>query len=90
MAGKEDQLRETLDELHQQLSEAENLDADLAERLRGTLSEIQAKLEEKKLPSESTEHTDPLTESLSNFRRSHPAFTDTITRLIDALGQVGI
>lgn len=90
MADKEDQLRETLDELHQQLSDAENLDEDLARRLRTTLSEIQAKLDEKRLPSESTEHTDPLSETVSHFRQSHPTLADTITRLIDTLGQVGI
>ena len=84
-------LRETLDLLHQQLVDAENIDEDLAERLRTTIREVQSALEKTDEPHEGDPRQSAwLTETAENFEQSHPTIAGTISRLVDILGQAGI
>ena len=86
-----DDLRETLEQLHQQLAAADNLDADTVERLRTTMDEVRATLEKRQAPDEPPAgRSDWLTETAQHFEESHPTLAGTITRLVDLLGQAGI
>jgi len=87
-------LRNTLDQLHQELSaaeSAEDMDAEVAERLRATIHEIKSVLEKQEASDQPQHrHSDWLMETAQHFEQSHPTIAGTIRRLVDLLGQAGI
>ena len=81
-------LEETLQELHEQLANAEDLGSDQVAMLRVTLAEIQAKL-----GTDHSEHSSlsaQLQESIEQIQGSHPVLTNTMVRVADLLAQMGI
>ena len=91
MASESHSLRETLDRLQNQLAEAKNIDKALAERLRTTIADAQAALDQQDTADEAHhERKEWLTEAAEHFEQSHPTIAGTINRLVDILGQAGI
>lgn len=85
------QLLETLDQLHNQLEEADNLDPESAAHLRATMVEIQQALDEQSLEADHQETLiDRLRESARHFEETHPRLSVTLGSLVDTLGQIGI
>lgn len=94
-----EKIEELLRQLHNELAEAENVDADLSEKLRGTATEIQTALQrQQSLPAvlgespdaESHGVIDQLRDAAERFEDSHPTLTNTVGRIADALSQLGI
>ncbi len=82
------ELTDALEVVHLQLAESEHLDADEVEKLRATMSEIEAVLDQK------TDRTETLSDRVSSsarrFEESHPVLTETLGRVADILQQMGI
>jgi len=86
-----EQLRETLDLLHRQLGEAEDVDAAAAAKLTGAIDDIVAVLDKKSdAPYEPSSLGERLGEATRHFEQSHPTLSGTIGRLADILAQMGI
>jgi hypothetical protein len=95
MATENQNLTDTLRQLHEQLATARQLDPDVAAQLRQTLSEIQQALGEDaaEQPSSGTAPgplSNRLSEAALHFEESHPKISLALGRLIDGLGQMGI
>lgn len=88
MSVDKERLKATLDELHQQLSQLDQLDPPLRSQLGATLHEIQAALKAE-TPTEAS-LVERLQEAARDFEESHPALSGTIGSLIDTLGRTGI
>ncbi len=82
------ELIDALDVVHRQLAEAEHLDADEVEKLRDTMSEIQAVLDQESERGETL--SDRVSISARRFEESHPVLTETLGRVADILQQMGI
>jgi hypothetical protein len=84
-----DQLKATLQNLHEQLAAIDSLDKSSRDDLTAALQEIQQALQNKTSPV-----TKPLMwrlgQAASKFEASHPALSGTISSLIDTLGRSGI
>ena len=95
MASDDQQLRATLNQLRDQLADAQAIDPQLADRLRETVTDIEATLEGQ--PPE-RRHRDEdhrslrerLSEAALEFEASHPTLSMTIGSLADALARIGI
>jgi len=94
-----EKIEELLRQLHNELAEADNVDADLSEKLRGTAVEIQTALQRQQSLSavlgespdtESHGVIDQLRDAAERFEDSHPTLTNTVGRIADALSQLGI
>jgi hypothetical protein len=94
-----EKIEELLRQLHNELAEANNVDAELSERLRGTAAEIQAAIQRQQpLPTTLDKTTDAeeagvinqLRDAAERFEDSHPTLTNTVGRIADALSQLGI
>ena len=86
-----EQLRETLDLLHRQLDEAEDVDADVETKLTGAIGDIVAVLEKQSgAEYEPASLGERLGEAERHFEQSHPTLSGTIGRLADILSQMGI
>ena len=81
-------LEETLLELHEQLSTAENLGPEQREMLRSAASEIQDALQDKGGTTTGIAHR--LQEATEQLKVSHPVLTNTVGRVADLLSQIGI
>lgn len=81
-------LDETLDNLHQQLSNIQNLDDQQREKLRQALAEIQQTLDDRQVNSAGL--AQQLAQSVTQFEHSHPQLTATVGRIADILSQMGI
>jgi hypothetical protein len=88
MSTNPSRLQTTLDDLHNQLADADALDDESRLRLAGALREIQAVLNKRANPNDSL--VPRLREAASHFEGSHPALATTIGSLIDSLAQAGI
>jgi hypothetical protein len=89
MPADRDQLKTTLDELHRQLADIDQLDPALRGQLHSAMQEIQTALKNKTAPGgESVMRR--LGESARHFEESHPTISGTIRSLIDTLGRSGI
>ena len=92
MAGMGEQhLRETLEQLHTELQNADTIDDRSRELLHSVLADIEELLERKQkrdIPPEST--IERLREAVSAFENTHPALTTAIGRVADALAGLGI
>ena len=81
-------LDETLQELHEQLVNVEDLDDEQVDKLRHALAEIKETLDEKDVNSASL--AERMQEATLQFRDSHPLLTNTVGRIADLLSQMGI
>lgn len=82
------ELTDALEVVHQQLSDAEHLDAQEVEKLRVTMAEIQAVLDQQADRGESL--SDRVAGSARRFEKSHPVLTESLGRIADILQQMGI
>ncbi len=90
MPQNQEKLRAILADLHAQLAEADQLNAEERAQLQAALDEIQTKLGEKKSPAHEPTLARRLGEQTRHFEESHPAIYGTLGSLIDVLGQMGI
>lgn len=84
-------LRETVTALENELRDLDSLDDEARDLLTEALREIQIVLSKggvEKLQQGSL--LGKLEEATEKFEAEHPAFTQTLARLIDGLGQMGI
>ena len=81
------ELTDALKVIHQQLADADHLDPDDVENLRGTIVEIQAVLGEQDQDGSLSEQ---ISNSARKFEESHPVLTKTLGRVADMLQQMGI
>jgi hypothetical protein len=88
MSTQPDRLKATLDELHRQLAEVEQLDPGLRSQLSAALHDIQTTLAVKGPAGESVMQR--LRDAAHDFEESHPALAGNIGSLIDTLGRTGI
>jgi len=94
-----EKIEDLLRQLHDELAEAEDVDADLSEKLRGAAAEIQTALE-RQYPMEDVSDSqtegepggviEQLRDAAERFEDSHPTLTNTVGRIADALSQLGI
>ena len=80
-------LATVLDELHELLESAEDLDAPARDALRGAASEIQAALES---DAGARSQLDALRARIERFEGDHPRLTEAVRRLVDQLSEMGI
>jgi hypothetical protein len=90
-------LHELLEQLHQELEAADNLDADAEAELRAAMQDIRTTLEaredvaaEVEQVADASRHHGPLSNAAREFSASHPLLARTIGQLADILGQSGI
>jgi hypothetical protein len=81
-------LEETLDQLHQQLLSADNLDEKERERLRQAAEEIRDTLDDQQVSSAGL--AERLQRATAHFEHSHPQLASSIGRIADLLSQLGI
>ena len=84
-------LRSLLEELEQELQAVESLDDESRSLLQETAGEIQAALQAESV--EQMEHhsvSSSLTDSVADFKSSHPTLYAVVHRMVDVLGQMGI
>jgi predicted nucleic acid-binding Zn-ribbon protein len=81
-------LEETLEDLHRQLSSAENLDQEQREKLRLAAEEIQQTLDDSSVSSFGLAQR--LQQATAHFEHTHPRLTNTVGRIADLLAQMGI
>ncbi len=89
MANDQDPLRETLEELHEQLESAESIDPALQEPLTEILEDVRAALAR----SDTSAHSGfvaLLEQSALEFEATHPTIAGAINRLTHALSSMGI
>jgi len=81
-------LKALLNELHAELSQAENLDESSASLLRELQSDIETVLEDRDAGGESQSLTDRLSEAVDRFEESHPSLTVQLARVAEALARI--
>ena len=86
MSQKE--LTDALETVHRELSDSDHLDPGEVEKLRTTISEIQAILDQQAERGESL--SERVAGSARRFEESHPVLTETLGRVADILQQMGI
>lgn len=91
MTQQSEDLRETLDALHEQLEASGDLGEGSRELLTETLREILAKLAEEDRASspEPTKWVDRLRGSIEHFEDSHPDLVHAVDQVARALARVG-
>lgn len=87
-------LVDLLHQLQVELSNTDDLDGELSEQLRATTMEIRQALERddtaEASESDSQGMVAQLRQAATRFEDSHPALTNTVGRIADALAQLGI
>jgi CII-binding regulator of phage lambda lysogenization HflD len=86
MSQKE--LTDALQTVHRELTESDHLDPQEVEKLRATMGEIQAVLDQQSEQGESL--SERVAGSARRFEESHPVLTETLGRVADILQQMGI
>ncbi|MBW2465091.1 MAG: DUF4404 family protein, partial [Deltaproteobacteria bacterium] len=87
----DEDIRATLDSLHEQLEASDNLGDEARLLLTGTLREILTKLaeEDHDPKAEPTNWVDRLRESIEDFEDSHPDLVHAVDSVARALARVG-
>ena len=80
-------LDEALEVVRRELSRSDHLDADEVEKLKSTMREIKAALDERADDEESL--SERVAHSARRFEESHPVLTENLGRLADILQQMG-
>lgn len=88
----ENELKAALRSLHDELSRAGTMDTETVESLRDLTQEIQAFLDERRLPEREQLDSimDRMRETLLRFETQHPQIAGIVTRIVDGLGNLGI
>jgi predicted component of type VI protein secretion system len=89
---EKEQLREDLERLHRELSEASAVDASDRELLSEVLRDIETLLE-RDAPEASdapASLSDRLRQAMGRFEESHPSLTTAVGRIADALASLGV
>lgn len=91
MTDQGDDLRETLDVLHEQLAAAGDLDPASRKQLSETMGEILSKLADEDHSDEDAHASwvDRLRESIEHFEDDHPDLVQAVDRVARALSRVG-
>lgn len=90
-AQRLEQLRATVRELEQELSEVDSLDPATRQVLSQAAREIQAALgANASAPLSTPGITQRLRDAAAEFESSHPTLSGVLERVVDALGQLGI
>jgi len=83
-------LREMLEQVHAELQKAGNIDEKSRDLLRAVMDDIRTIVE----PTEGAARPEPigqrLREAVDAFEESHPALTEAVGRVVDALAKMGI
>lgn len=86
-----DKLRESIDELHQQLQSLSSLDAEDRRLLVAALDDIQTALQRGEKPGDADDSIlGRLSNAAQQFEDSHPNLSGAVGGLIDAIGRMGI
>lgn len=88
-----DELKRTLDTLHEELTHGQQLDDEARRRLQVLLADIQDVLARE--PQQASDVDDEglgerLQEAVSEFEAAHPRFSQLIGRIADGLSNLGI
>ena len=88
-----DELKRTLDTLHEELTHGQQLDDEARQRLQVLLADIQDVLARE--PQQASDVDDEglgerLQEAVSEFEAAHPRFSQLIGRIADGLSNLGI
>jgi uncharacterized membrane protein YccC len=85
-------LRDTLEKLHQELEQTENLDDEARQRLEHLMGDIRTVLDREEPPT--AEHYqslgDQLNDAIQRYEISHPSLTAAMSHALDILSGVGI
>lgn len=84
-----DRLRQTLAELHQELSTVELRDPEVRRALERALGDISSSLEQGQRPADAGAPAQ-LRAAARQFEVDHPALASTLEGLVDALARMGI
>ena len=88
-----EKLKTKLNELVAELSDVDQLDPEVRQRLRSALAEIRAALEETQSPPPQPAHSggviDRLRETALHLEESHPVLSTAIGNFAGMLGQMG-
>ena len=79
-----------LDELHELLERAEDLDAGDRDALRTAATEIRSAVDRGLDGEQDSGQLAGLRSRIERFETSHPTLTETLRRLIDQLSEMGI
>jgi hypothetical protein len=82
------ELDEALEVVRRELSRSDHLDADEVEKLKSTMREIKAALDER-ADDEEESLSERVAHSARRFEESHPVLTENLGRLADILQQMG-
>ena len=89
MAGPS--LRESLQQLHDELARSTSLDADARERLLRIVEQVEAlAARDSEREGGGASLIEALRAATANFEKSHPGLTAAVGRLADALASLGI
>jgi chromosome segregation ATPase len=87
---EQQRLRQMLEQLHSELQRAPAADDRSRELLERALSDIRNLLDAKHPEKRAESIVDRLRELVSTFEETHPALTEAIGRVVDALVTMGI
>lgn len=93
MTQQSENLRQTLEKLHEELQSTDTVDPQVRALLETTLSDIHQLLGEEAESAAAEEEkslVDQLSDAADRFEQSHPTLAHTIGRLADVLAQMGI
>ena len=91
MPTDQQQLRATLEQLHQQLTDVEDLNPQVREELAIAVAEIQtALLAPRQEPPDDRDLSGRLGSTMLHFEETHPTLAGTVRSIIDTLARMGI
>jgi division protein CdvB (Snf7/Vps24/ESCRT-III family) len=91
MTEKKQELREALGHLHDELKSTESVDPDLRGDLQTILNDIHNLLDRSESQAaEDQPLADRLTEAVGSFETAHPKLAEAISRISQALSDMGI
>lgn len=91
MSADREHLRQTLDELHQQLADVDDLDPEVRDQLSTALADIQRALRTPGgEPKAESSFTGQLGDAARQFEQTHPTLSGNIRSIVDALARMGI
>ena len=83
-------LSAVLDELHELLERADDLDVSDRDALRAAATEIRSAVDQGLHGEEQSGQLAGLRSRIERFETSHPTLTETLRRIIDQLSEMGI
>jgi len=91
MNDEREELHATLERLHEQLGDADDLDDQLRAELRDAIGDIGQALERREEAGEDDASlADRLGELTQEFESSHPRLAETVGRVVNMLANLGI